>query len=82
MYIDRQTGTRCARHQQFRLGRLPVFVEKDQDGNALLGTEYVGYPPDAHACQLGAVRNAGGRFQALRDPPIRAGCGAAASGLG
>jgi hypothetical protein len=48
MYIDRQTGLRCARHQQFRLGRLPVFVEKDQDGNALPGTEYVGYPPDAH----------------------------------
>jgi hypothetical protein len=48
MYIDRQTGTRCARHQQFRLGRLPVFVKKDQDGNALPGTEYVGYPPDEH----------------------------------
>ena len=48
MYIDRQTGIRCARHQQFRLGRLPVFVEKDQDGNALPGTESVGYPPDAH----------------------------------
>jgi hypothetical protein len=48
MYIDRQTGLRCARHQQFRLGRLPVFVEEDQDGNALPGTEYVGYPPDAH----------------------------------
>jgi hypothetical protein len=48
MYIDRQTGVRCARHQQFRLGRLPVFVEKDQDGNALPGTEYVGYRPDAH----------------------------------
>jgi hypothetical protein len=47
MYIDRQTGVRCARHQQFRLGRLPVFVEKDQDGNALPGTEYVGYHPDA-----------------------------------
>jgi hypothetical protein len=25
-----------------------VFVEIDQDGNALQGTEYVGYPPDAH----------------------------------
>src|SRR4029453_11005635 len=48
MYIDRQTGVRCARHQQFRLGRLPVFVEKDQDGNALPGTESVGYPPDTH----------------------------------
>ena len=48
MYIDRQTGIRCARHQQFRLGRLPVFVEKDQDGNALPGTEHVGYPQDAH----------------------------------
>jgi hypothetical protein len=48
MYIDRQTGIRCARHQKFRLGRLPVFVERDQDGNALPGTEYVGYPPDAH----------------------------------
>jgi hypothetical protein len=47
MYIDRQTGVRCARHQQFRLGRLPVFVEKDQDGNALPGTEYVGYHSDA-----------------------------------
>ena len=47
MYIDRQTGVRCARHQQFRLGRLPVFVEKDQEGNALPGTEYVGYHPDA-----------------------------------
>lgn len=47
MYIDRQTGTKCARHQKFRLGRLPVFVEKDQDGNALPGTECVGYPPDA-----------------------------------
>ena len=41
-------GVRCARHQQFRLGRLPVFVENDQDGNALPGTEYVGYRPDAH----------------------------------
>lgn len=49
MYIDRQTGTRCARHQQFRLGRWPVSVEKDQDGNALPGTEYVGYPRDPHA---------------------------------
>jgi hypothetical protein len=48
MYIDRQTGTRCARHQQFRLGRLPVFVEKDQDGNALPGTESVGHTPDTH----------------------------------
>lgn len=47
MYIDRQTGIRCARHQKFRLGRLPVFVEKDQHGNALPGTESVGYPPDA-----------------------------------
>jgi hypothetical protein len=47
MYVSRQTGIRGARHQQFRLGRLPVFVEKDQDGNALLGTEYVGYPPEA-----------------------------------
>jgi hypothetical protein len=48
MYIDRQTGIRGARHQQFILGRLPVFVEKDQDGNALPGTEYVGYPADVH----------------------------------
>ncbi len=48
MYIDQQTGVRCARHQQFKLGRLPVFVENDQDGNALPGTEYVGYHPDAH----------------------------------
>ena len=48
MYIDRQTGIRCARHQQFRLGRLPVFIEQDQDGNAVPGTEYVGYSPDAH----------------------------------
>jgi hypothetical protein len=48
MYIDRQTGTRCARHQKFRLGRLPVFVEKDQHGNAVPGTEHVGYPPDAY----------------------------------
>jgi hypothetical protein len=48
MYIDRQTGVRCARHQQFRLARLPVFVEKDQDGNALPGSESVGYRPDAH----------------------------------
>jgi hypothetical protein len=47
MYIDRQTGIRCARHQQFRLGRLPVFVEKDQDGRASPGTVYVGYPLDA-----------------------------------
>jgi hypothetical protein len=48
MYIDRQTGLKCARHQQFRLGRLPVFVEQDQDGNALPGTEYVGYHPEAY----------------------------------
>jgi hypothetical protein len=48
MYIDRQTGIRCARHQPFRLGRLPVFVEQDQDGNAVPGTESIGYPPDAH----------------------------------
>ena len=48
MYIDRQTGIRCARHRQFRLGKLPVFVEKDQGGKALPGTEYVGYPPDAY----------------------------------
>jgi hypothetical protein len=48
MYINRQTGIRGARHQQFKLGRLPVFVEKDQNGNALPGTEYVGYPPDAY----------------------------------
>jgi hypothetical protein len=47
MYINRQTGIRGARHQQFRLARLPVFVQTDQDGNALPGTEYVGYPPDA-----------------------------------
>jgi hypothetical protein len=56
MYIDRQTGSRCARHQQFRLGRLPVFVEKDQDGNAVPGTEHVGYPPDAHVNQRTAQR--------------------------
>jgi hypothetical protein len=48
MYINRYTGTQGARHQQFRLGRLPVFVEQDQDGNALPGTEYVGYPPGVH----------------------------------
>src|SRR5215218_5745246 len=47
MYINRQTGIKGARHQQFKLGRLPVFVEKDQDGNALPGTEYIGYPSDA-----------------------------------
>jgi hypothetical protein len=47
MYIDQQTGVRGARHQQFRLGRLPVLVEKDQHGRALPGTEYVGYSPDA-----------------------------------
>ena len=46
MYLDRQTGIRCARHQQFRLGRLPVLVEEDKDGKALPGTEYVGYPRD------------------------------------
>jgi hypothetical protein len=46
MYLDRQTGISGARHQQFRLGRLPVLVEKDQDGNTLPGTEYVGYPRD------------------------------------
>jgi hypothetical protein len=45
MYIDRQTGVRCARHQKFRLGRLPVFVEKDEDGNAVPDTVHVGYPP-------------------------------------
>ena len=56
MYIDRQTGMRCARHQKFRLARLPVFVEKDQDGNAVPGTEYVGYPPDAHVNQRTAQR--------------------------
>jgi hypothetical protein len=48
MYIDRQTGIRCARHQPFRLARLPVFVEQDQDGNAVPGTESIGYAPDAH----------------------------------
>ncbi len=48
MYIDRQTGMRCARHQKFRLGRLPVFVEKDQDGKVLPGTECIGYPRDPH----------------------------------
>jgi hypothetical protein len=47
MYIDRRTGIRGARHQKFRLAKLPVIVEKDKDGNALPGTEYVGYPPDA-----------------------------------
>ena len=85
MYIDRQTGIRCARHQQFRLGRLPVFVEKDQDGNALPGTESVGYPRTrtlTRACQPGVAQNAGGRCQGLRDTPMRAGCGAASSGTG
>jgi hypothetical protein len=48
MYINGQTGIRGARHQQFRLGRLPVFVERDRNGRALPGTESVGYPPDAH----------------------------------
>jgi hypothetical protein len=47
MYINRQTGIRGARHQQFRLAQLPVFAENDQDGNALPGTEYVRYSPDA-----------------------------------
>jgi hypothetical protein len=56
MYIDRQTGIRGARHQQFRLGRLPVFVEKDQDGNAVPGTEYVGYPADVHVSPRTAQR--------------------------
>jgi hypothetical protein len=46
MYIDRQTGIRGARHQQFRLSLLPVFVEKVQARNALPGTEVVGYPSD------------------------------------
>ena len=84
MYIDRQTGLRCARHQQFRLGRLPVFVEKDQDGNALPGTEYVGYHPDAtltSTCQPGAAQNAVGRCRGPRDIPMR-GCGAVSSGAG
>ena len=48
MYIDRQTGIRCARQQQFRLGRLPVFVEIRSGRQYVTGTEYVGYPPDAH----------------------------------
>jgi hypothetical protein len=47
MYIDRHTGIRGARHQQFRLGKLPVYVEKDEDGNAVPGSEYIGYRPDA-----------------------------------
>jgi hypothetical protein len=37
-----------ARHQKFRLGRLPVLVEKDQYGNVLPGTEHIGYPPEKH----------------------------------
>ena len=48
MYINPQTGIRGARHQQFRLGKLPVFVENDQHGKALRGTEYVGHPPDEY----------------------------------
>jgi hypothetical protein len=56
MYIDRQTGLRCARHQQFRLGRLPVFIEKDRDGNSLLGTEYVGYPRTRTLTRMPAQR--------------------------
>jgi hypothetical protein len=56
MYIDRQTGVRCARHQKFRLGRLPVFVEKDEDGNAVPDTVHVGYPPDARLNQRTAER--------------------------
>jgi hypothetical protein len=73
MYIDRQTGTRCARHRQFRLGRLPVFVEKDQDGNALPGTEYVGYPQDPHVNQPSVAQNASGRCPGLHDTPMTAG---------
>ena len=56
MYIDQRTGIRGARHQQFRLSRLPVSVEKDQDGNALPGTEYVGYPPGTPIDPLTAQR--------------------------
>jgi hypothetical protein len=56
MYIDRQTGLRCARHQQFRLGRLPVFIEKDRDGNSLLGTEYVVYPRTRTLTRMPAQR--------------------------
>ena len=84
MYIDRQTGIRCARHQQFRLGRLPVFIEQDQDGNAVPGTEYVGYSPDAHVnrAQPSAAQNADGRGQRVRDTPTKAGPGAASSGTG
>ena len=74
MYIDRQSGLRCARHQQFRLGRLPVFVEKDQDGNALPGTEYVGYHPDAHVNQHMPARRCpkcGRPMPGPRDIPMR-----------
>ena len=56
MYIDQQTGTRGSRHQQFRLSRLPVSVEKDQDGNALPGTESIGYPEDVHVIPRTAQR--------------------------
>ena len=68
MYIDRQTGIRCARHQQFRLGRLPVFIEQDQDGNAVPGTEYVGFPRRARepAHRPSAAQNADGRGQRVR----------------
>ena len=85
MYIDRQTGIRCARHQQFRLGRLPVFVEKDQDGNALPGTEYVGYPPDAHVNpRMPAQRcpKCGRALPGAARSPMRVGCGAVSSGAG
>lgn len=27
---------------------MPVFVEKDRDGNALPGTEHIGYPLEKH----------------------------------
>jgi CO/xanthine dehydrogenase Mo-binding subunit len=84
MYIDRQTGTRCARHQQFRLGRWPVFVDKDQDGNALPGTGTSDTPETRTLThQPSVAQNAGDHCQGLRDTPtMRVGRGAASSGTG
>ena len=65
MYIDRQTGMRCARHQKFRLGRLPRVCREGPRRQRFAGHRVHRIPP-------GPARYPAGASSALRKVRARA----------
>ena len=47
-YVDPESGERVARHERAVLGQYPVWVERDEDGEEVPGTEYFSSAPAAN----------------------------------